>query len=123
MRITTSFTPVNVSCVRALHTTHVIVAFYGNCGGPFFNTNTFFFVFLVPFFFFFFSFLRGEQVRVDHVWVKVQAAASSGNSAACVRELTLLPRNMDSRRWCDDFQLSDHRPLYTCIDIDIASSQ
>ncbi len=55
---------------------------------------------------------------MDHVWVKVQALSTvSGDSAVCVRELALLPRDMDSRHWCDEFQLSDHRPLYACIDI------
>ncbi len=62
---------------------------------------------------------------MDHVWVKAQAllTGSGEEPGMCVRELTLLPRNMDSRHWCDEFQLSDHRPLYACINIDITKPQ
>ncbi len=56
-------------------------------------------------------------MRVDHVWVKAQELSTDNEDSACVRELALLPHDMDSRHWCDEFQLSDHRPLYAYIDI------
>ncbi len=102
--------------VKWLHITHIGAHLSTCCmcvvWPPFFNVSTY-------------LFLRGEQVRVDHVWVKAQALVTSSGeeSATRVRELTLIPRNMDSRYWCDEFQLSDHRPLYACINIDITKPQ
>jgi hypothetical protein len=68
---------------------------------------------------------RGDNVMVDHVWIRVpepkQKEGSTGNLEqnvirANITEVALIPRDSNPEIWSHDFVLSDHRPV--CVGVD-----